>query len=77
MDRSREQRKIKRRDFLTSLCFLAPSLLGVGVFFILPFGVVVYYSMIDGVASRRFVFLENFTRLFANSAFRMAARNPL
>ena len=77
MDRSREQRKIKRRDFLTSLCFLAPSLLGVGVFFILPFGVVVYYSMIDGVASRRFVFLENFTRLFANSAFRMAARNTL
>ncbi len=77
MDRSREQRKNRRRDFLTSLCFLLPSLLGVRVFFILPFGVVVYYSMIDGVSSRNFVFLENFTRLFENAAFKMAARNTL
>ncbi|MDO4990578.1 MAG: sugar ABC transporter permease [Eubacteriales bacterium] len=77
MDRSREQRKNRRRDFLTSLCFLLPSLLGVGVFFILPFGVVVYYSMIDGVSSKNFVFLENFVRLFDNSAFKMAARNTL
>ncbi len=77
MDRRREQRKNRRRDFLTSLCYLSPSLLGVGVFFIVPFGVVVYYSMIDGVASKNFVFLENFTRLFTNSAFKMAARNTL
>ena len=77
MDRSREQRKNRRRDFLTSLCFLLPSLLGVGVFFILPFGVVVYYSVIDGVSSKNFVFLENFTRLFENAAFKMAARNTL
>ena len=77
MDRSREQRKNRRRDFLTSLCFLLPSLLGVGVCFILPFGVVVYYSMIDGVSSRNFVFLENFTRLFENAAFKMAALNTL
>ena len=77
MDRSREQRKNRRRDFLTSLCFLLPSLLGVGVFFILPFGVVVYYSMIDGVSSKNFVFLENFARLFDNAAFKMAALNTL
>ena len=64
-------------DFLKSLCFLFPSLLGVGVFFIVPFGVVVYYSMIDGVGSRNFVFLENFIKLFNNSAFIMAAKNTL
>ena len=77
MDKSREIRKKRRVDFLRSLCFLMPSLLGVGVFFILPFFVVVYYSMIDGVASRNFVFLENFKRLFQNSAFRMASINTL
>ena len=77
MDKSREIRKKRRADFLRSLCFLLPSLLGVGVFFILPFGVVVYYSMIDGVASRNFVFLDNFKRLFQNSAFRMASLNTL
>ena len=66
-----------RRDFLRSLCFLCPSLIGVGVFFILPFGVVVYYSLIDGVASRKFVFLDNFIALFRNSSFRLAAVNTL
>ena len=70
---SREQ----RRDFLRSLCFLFPSLLGVGVFFILPFGVVAYYSVIDGVASREFVGLENFRRLLNNGIFRLAAGNTL
>ena len=67
----------KRRDFLRSLCFLSPSLLGVGVFFIVPFGVVVYYSLIDGVGSRNFVFLDNFIKLFNNSAFILAAKNTL
>ena len=76
-NRRREKLKTKREDFFKSLCFLMPSLLGVGVFFILPFGVVVYYSMIDGVSSRNFVFLENFIKLLDNSAFKMAAKNTL
>ena len=75
--KNQNQKLNKRRDFLKSLCFLFPSLLGVGVFFILPFGVVVYYSLIDGPATRNFVFLENFVKLFQNSAFRLAAKNTL
>ena len=67
----------KRLDFLKSLCFLSPSFLGVAVFFILPFGVVVYYSLIDGVGSRNFVLLDNFIALFKNAAFLMAAKNTL
>lgn len=67
----------KTKDFAQSLCFLSPSLLGVCVFFIMPFGVVVYYSLIDGVGSRNFVFLDNFVKLFHNSAFLLAAKNTL
>ena len=67
----------KKKDFLQSLCYLFPSLLGVGVFFVLPFGVVVYYALIDGVGSRNFVFLQNFIKLFRNAAFLMAAKNTL
>ena len=67
----------KEKDFLKRMCFLSPSLLGVGIFFILPFGVVVYYSLIDGVGSKNFVFLQNFIKLFDNSAFRLAAKNTL
>ena len=75
--RRKAQRRLRRQDFVQSLCFLSPSLLGVGVFFIIPFGVVVYYSLIDGVGSKNFVGLQNFTKLFQNSAFLMAAKNTL
>ena len=54
-----------------------PSLLGVGIFFIVPFFVVVYYSVTDGTINNNFVLLENFKNLFGNSAFRMAAGNTL
>lgn len=74
---NREKKLNKRRDFVKSLCFLSPSLLGVGLFFVLPFGVVVYYSLIDGVGSKNFVGFENFIKLFDNSAFLLAAKNTL
>ena len=77
MKKSAIGRRERFHDFLRGLCFLSPSLLGVFVFFILPFGVVVYYSLIDGVGSRNFVFLENFTKLFHNAAFLLAAKNTL
>ena len=77
MKKSGKQQHIRRQDFLTSLAFLSPSLLGVGIFFVVPFGVVVYYSMIDGVGTRVFVGLENFQKLFSNAAFLLAAKNTL
>ena len=76
-ERKKQKRHNALRDFAASLCFLSPSLLGVGVFFILPFGVVVYYSLIDGVASRNFVLFDNFRKLLSNSAFLLAGRNTL
>lgn len=72
-----EKTSLRVKDFLKSLCFLCPSFLGVCVFFIIPFGVVVYYSLIDGVASADFVFLDNFKALLQNSSFRTAAKNTL
>lgn len=56
---------------------MSPSLLGVILFFILPFGVVVYYSFTDSAVSGHFVFLKNFIDLFNNHAFLIAAKNTL
>lgn len=55
--------------------FLLPSLIGVCIFFILPFAVVIFYSMVDSPINARFVFLQNFIDLFHNSAFLQAAGN--
>ena len=74
---SRRRTREQRKDFLRSLCFLSPSVIGVGVFFVLPFGVVVYYSLIDGIISRDFVWFDNFKKLVENPVFRLAAGNTL
>ena len=51
-ERLREHRHVKRVDFLHSMCFMAPSFIGVLIFFILPFLVVVYYSLIRSPLNR-------------------------
>lgn len=65
------------RDFLRSLCFLSPSFLGVCLFFIAPFAVVVRYAFIKGLGSNDFAGLENFKKLLENAAFKLAAKNTL
>ena len=77
MERKKLKRREKRRDFLRSLCFLSPSLLGVGLFFVLPFCVVVYYSVIDGVVTKNFVGLSNFVNLIHNFSFQQATKHTL
>lgn len=65
-----------RKRFISDL-FLAPSMLGVMAFFILPFLVVIVYSMVDNPISMEFTGLDNFTRVLKNSAFRKAVFNTL
>lgn len=55
--------------------WLLPSLLGVLVFFIIPFCVVIYYSVLDNPIFSNFVGLDNFVKLFSNAAFLRAAKN--
>ena len=66
-----EQGKIKRKSAL----FLAPSILGVSLFFVLPFFVVIFYALVNNPIQHKFVFLKNFTNVLNNSAFRLAAAN--
>lgn len=68
---------VKRKDSLRDLAFLSPSLIGVSVFFIVPFFVVIYYSLINNPIQHKFVFLDNFIALFKNSSFLTAAGNTL
>lgn len=64
-------------DFIKSLCFLSPSFIGVCVFFIVPFGVIVYYALIDNNISGNFVGLENIKEVLDNYSFKIAAKNTL
>ncbi len=66
---------LKVRDFLNSMCFSGPSFLGMLIFYVVPFGVVIYYSFIAGAIDNSFVGLKNYIAVFNNSAFRIAAKN--
>lgn len=66
--------KISKKKIKDSI-FFGPSLLGVLIFFIIPFFVVIYYSGIDNVIQCRPVGLRNYINVINNSAFQGAARN--
>lgn len=58
----------------SNVCVL-PSFIGVLIFFLIPFCIVIYYSLINNPISAQFVGLDNFRRLFQTVAFRKAATN--
>ena len=66
---------MKTNKLKKDILFISPSLTGVLIFFIIPFGVVIYYSGIDGVVSRNPVGLGNYVNLMRNTAFQNAAKN--
>ncbi|MDO4303822.1 MAG: sugar ABC transporter permease [Bacillota bacterium] len=66
-----------RRGKRISILYLLPSVAGVLLFFVLPFMIVIYYSVIDNPISGQFVFFDNFIMVFQNAAFKQAARNTM
>ena len=69
------ERREKRRERLVGLAFVSPSLLGILVFFVLPFFVVIYYAFVNNPVLHEFVGFDNFRNLFQNQSFRLAAKN--
>lgn len=57
--------------------FILPSLIGVSIFYIIPFFLSLYYTFTQGVAEIKFVWLDNFIELLQNPTFILAARNTL
>jgi len=73
--RKRNIKQVKEKT--ASWLYIFPSLIGVLTFYVIPFGFVIYYSLIDNVINKNFVGIENFKNLFTNSAFLIASKNTL
>lgn len=76
--RKSRNNKIQRKDSRSKRNanrFLAPSVIGVATFFVLPFLVVLYYSVVDNPIQQHFVFFDNYIDVFSNVAFGQAAYN--
>ncbi len=57
--------------------FLLPSLLGVLLFYAIPFAFSLHYALVDNMGSLQFVGLRNFADTLTNSLFQSAARNTI
>lgn len=69
---------VKRRFYRETniaLLFLAPSLAGFALFYLLPFGAGFYYSLMDSPTQGSFVGLANYRELLQSASFRLAAQN--
>ncbi len=74
---SKKGRKEERKARAISTMFLAPSVIGVAVFFIIPFFIIIYYSFINNPIQKEFVGIDNYIKLFNNYSFKTAAINTL
>ncbi len=57
------------------LWLMAPALLGFGLFYLAPFGVSVYYSLLENMFSRRFAGLENYAHILQDEYYLLALGN--
>jgi multiple sugar transport system permease protein len=69
--------KIGKPDRFVAVLFLAPSLIGFSIFFLIPFIVSIFYSLVDSPVNGSFVGLENYTLLLSNPIFLRAGFNTL
>lgn len=71
-----EQKQNRKKRRFTGLWFALPSLAGVAVFYLIPFGDVVRRSFTRSMGVG-FAGLENYRQVLTNPAFRLAAGNTL
>lgn len=70
--------KLKTKNAVTGYGLILPLMLGCIVFYALPFGMVVWYSLVKGSGySQQFAGLENYIQLLGNDVFQMAMGNTL
>ncbi len=69
--------KRRLRQQVLGVLYLLPSFVGVMVFFLIPFAVVFFYSLVNDPVNKQFVGVDNFVQVAGNGAFVRAVQNSL
>lgn len=72
------KKKIKkwiRKDSSAAWIFLAPSVVGFALFYLIPFAMGLFYSFMNSTIDGQFVGLDNYRELLASNSFRKASSN--
>lgn len=75
MINSKEMKKIRRKNI--GWLFVLPGLIGVLIFYIVPFFISIYYTLTKGITKVEFVGINNFIEIFQNDAFLLASKNTI
>lgn len=67
--------RLLRKEWAVAVLFLAPSLIGFSIFYLIPFGMGFLYSFQDSTIGGTFVGFDNYKALQESSSFRKAAWN--
>lgn len=73
----RQRKKNKYKYIKKYGIFLLPSLIGILIFFVIPFSVVIWYSMLNNPVDQQFSGLKNFVMIVNNQAFQLAVKNTV
>lgn len=66
-----------RKQSVIAIGFLAPSLIGFAIFYLIPFVMGVVYSLMNNTIGGSFVGLDNYKELLASDSFRKASWNTM
>lgn len=67
--------KLLKRDALTGFLFSLPSIVGMLVFFLIPFVICIILSLTDSISSMKFVGIDNYVNIISSRTFRLAVWN--
>ncbi|MDK8179947.1 sugar ABC transporter permease [Paenibacillus sp. UMB4589-SE434] len=67
--------RVKIKEMLTACCFLAPSLIGFALFYLIPFGTSILYAFQDRLTAAWT--LVNYSDLLSSLSFQKAAANTI
>ncbi|WP_072333420.1 MULTISPECIES: carbohydrate ABC transporter permease [unclassified Paenibacillus] len=69
------RRRLRYKEWPIALMFLLPSVTGFSLFFLIPFGMGFYFSLVDSPVQGSFAGLDNYRELLRNPVFLRAASN--
>lgn len=70
-----KRNRLSCREGLVAATFLLPSAIGFALFYLIPFGMGLVYSVLDRTVDGSFVGLSNYQELLSSDSFRKAALN--
>lgn len=67
--------KFKKKETIMALILIAPSVIGLLIFYIIPFIWMIIYSLFDSPINGKFVGIQNYIDLLGNNAYKQAVAN--